>query len=138
KYLRGSRSASQDAARLDRAAQDQLCSADLLAVAQFRLADVDATALRGDHHAPVLRLDHLADLSLHGAERTHELLARVEELQLRAIERRPGARRRIGAADQVVDGVDMVRPVDLRLGLAEPAFVRGLPLVPPPFLVLSR
>src|SRR5262249_17269808 len=125
-------------AGLDLARGNELRGSQLLAVAELRLAGVNASALRGDDQAAVLRLDDLADLALHRAEGARELLAAVEELQLHAVQRGPGARRRIGCADQVVNRVHVVRPVDPRFGLAEPALVGSLSLVLHHFFVFTR
>src|SRR5258705_1878469 len=113
-------------ARLHLPRGNELRRRHLLAVAELRLAGVDAAALSGDHETAVLRLDHLADLPLDRAESAHQLLAAVEELQLHAVQRGPRTGRRIGRADQVVDEIHVVRPVDAGFGLAEPALVAGL------------
>src|ERR1044071_970291 len=114
---RRNRLQAEPRARLHLARGNELGRGQLLAIAELRLAGVDAAALRGDDEAAVPHLDHLADLALHRAEGAHQLLAAVEELQLHAIQRGPGTGRRIGRADQVVDDLHMVRPVDPRLGL---------------------
>src|SRR3546814_6740150 len=53
-------------------------------------------------------------------------LAAVEDLHLVALPGGPGARLRIGAADQVVDLVDRLVPLDLGVRLAAPALVGRL------------
>src|SRR3990170_2899556 len=123
------RSGPQDRTRLHLAARKQFSGRDFLSVAELCAQHFDAPALRGDLEGLVRDFKHFADFSLHRAEGAHWMLARVEDLQLGAAERGPGARRRIAAADRVVDEVDVVRPVELRLGLAAPALVSGLRLV---------
>ena len=57
------------------------------------------------------------------------MLPNIEQLQSLAVEQRPSTRRRIAAADQVVDLVHVAGPVDLRLRLADDALVASRRLV---------
>ena len=74
---------------------------------------------------PDLR-DDLADLlAFHFAEGAGDALGAFKQEQLLAVMRRPGARGRIAAANQVEGLVHMGRPMDLGLGLADNAFIAG-------------
>src|SRR6185503_17519069 len=131
-------SGPQDRSRFYRPACKQLSRRDFLAVAELRAQHFDAPALRRDLERLVGDFDHFADFSLDGAEGSHRMLARVEDLQLAAAQGGPRARRRVAAADHVVDEVDMVGPVQPGFGLAAPAFVGRLRLVLHHFLVPAR
>src|SRR5262249_52101437 len=84
---------------------------DFLAVLVLRLEDLDPPPLGSDEEALGADFGDLADFSLHGAEGAHEVLAAVEDLDFLAVERGPRAGRGIAAADQVVDEIDVGRPV---------------------------
>ena len=56
-------------------------------------------------------------------------LDRVVDLKGLAVARRPGARPRVGAADEVVDLADRLLPVDAHVVLRAPALVGGPGLV---------
>src|SRR5688572_15386673 len=133
-----SSSGAEDCTDRDVGALGPLGRRDLLGILALYLRDLDLPALRGDAHAGVGYLGDLADLALHRAERAHRVLLRAEELQLLAAYRGPCARRRIRPADEVVDEVHVVVPVQLRLVGAEPALVGGLRLVLHDLLVLAR
>src|SRR5204862_3423322 len=111
---------------------------DLGAVAEAQARAFDKAALRVYTDAFGAGRDDLAQfLAAHRAKgRRHDLL-RVKEIELLlaglGFERRPGARRGIAATDQIVDEIDMVGPVDPRLGLAHPALIGGLALILRPF-----
>src|SRR5215467_13317491 len=122
-------SASERCARDDAVLRREFGRRHLLAVFVLGLEHLDATALRGDEEALRADFGDLADLALHGAEGAHQVLAAVEDLDLLAGERGPCARGGIAAADQVVDEIDVVRPVDLRFAGAAPALVARLRLV---------
>ena len=72
--------------------------------------------------SPILRAAHRAESR--GGD-----LSRVEQIEFLLAVHRPGAGRRVAAADQVVDEIDMVRPVDPRLGFAHPALIGGAAFV---------
>ena len=92
--------------------------------------DLDEAALAvHDQRAVVDRHDLAELLALHLGEGAGDALRRVEHEQLLAIERGPGAGCGIAAADQVVDDVDVVRPVDARFRIADDALVAGVRLV---------
>src|SRR6185437_10968722 len=57
------------------------------------------------------------------AEGPRDRLARIEDLEPLAATTRPSAGGGIAAANQIVDLVDMARPVDVGFGLAHPAFI---------------
>jgi hypothetical protein len=54
------------------------------------------------------------------------MLAHSVQLQFLTLERRPGSRSRIAAADEVVDQIEVVVPVDPRFGVAAPTLVARL------------
>src|SRR5262249_6483169 len=84
----------------------------------------DKAALGEDSHPFLADRDHLADFaSAHHAKGLSRELARVEQIEFLLAEFRPGAGCGVAAADQVVDEIDMVCPVYLRLGFANPALV---------------
>src|SRR5882672_9123503 len=130
-------SAAEESADGEPVLGNELRSGDFLAFFVLRLEDLDTPALRGDEKALRADLRYLADLAFHGAERAHEMLAAVENLDFLAVQRGPGSRRRIAAADEVVREIDVARPVDLRLGGAAPALVAGLALVLDDLAVLA-
>src|SRR5688572_15102389 len=129
---------AEDEARLDRAGGEQLPGCDLLAIPQLRAQHFDAPALRSHLEGLVGDFHHLADFALDCAVGSHDVFAGIENLQLAARSGAPGAGRGIAAADQVVDEIDVVRPVDARLGLAAPALVARLGFVLQHFPVLRR
>src|SRR6185503_6606140 len=97
--------------------------------AEPRLQHLDVAALRGDLEALRGHVRHGADLAAHVREAPEEDLLRIEDLQRLAAGGGPGARRRVAAADQVVDVVDRLRPVDARFRGAAPALVARVRLV---------
>src|SRR5579883_1571222 len=104
-----------------------LVGGDLLAIAAAAAQHLDEAAAGEHGEALRSRLDDLADLlALDLAEGAGDALARVEDLELLAAYGRPGTGRRIGGADQIVDDLDAVRPVDPRFGIAEPALIARL------------
>src|SRR5215212_324380 len=117
------------------------------AVAEAQPRAFDKPALRQDAQPLGTGRDDLADLlAAHRAEGWRHDLFRVEQIQFLSLnalwaiigfalglERGPGARRRVAAADQVIDEIDMAGPVDPRFGLAHPALVGCLALVLRPF-----
>jgi len=66
----------------------------------------------------------MAPLTL--AKGTRRMLARGVQLQFLTLERRPCGRSRIAAADEVVDEIEVVMPVDPRFGITAPTFVARL------------
>jgi len=119
------KSVAEDRAGLDCARGKQLRGGEFLAIAELGAQHFDAAALSADLEALVGQFDYFADLALDRTERAHRMLAGVEDLQFFFFQRGPGARRGVAAADQVVDEVDVVGPVDARLGPAAPAFIAG-------------
>src|SRR5439155_208370 len=86
-----------------------------------RVGGLHEAALCENSHPPVADRDHLADLaSPHHADGPGSDLACIEQIEFTLAEIRPGAGRGVAAADQVVDEIDMVRPVDVRFGLTHP------------------
>src|ERR1700732_1538313 len=93
------------------------------------LENLDLSTLRRNEQALTFYRRHLADAALDLRESAMGVLASVEQLQLPALERCPRARRRVTAADQVVDQVDVVVPVNPGLGCATPSLIARLGLV---------
>src|SRR6266404_1086690 len=115
-----------------------LSARELLALGGPRPQHLDAAALRGDLEAAVDHVGDLADLAHDVGEAAEEVLARVEELELLAVERGPRAGCGIAAPDQVVGGVDVVSPVHAGFALAAPPFVARPRLVLHRLPVLAR
>src|SRR5947209_17581038 len=91
----------------------RLGGGDLGAIVETHPRDLDKAALGEDPHARLADRDDLADLaSADRAKGRSDDLARVEQVELAFACRGPGAGRRVAAADQIVDEIDMVRPVD--------------------------
>src|SRR5215475_5467401 len=109
-------SAAEHGACRDPVLSDEFGPGHLLAVLMHGLEHLDPPPLGGDEEALRADFGDFADLPLHRAERAHEVLAAVEDLDLLAAERGPRARGGVAAADEVVGEIDVVRPVDLRLG----------------------
>src|SRR4029077_8019074 len=131
-------SAAEQGARNDPVLGDEFGGRDVLTVLVLRLDYLDPPALGGHEEALRAVFGDLADLALYRAESTDEVLAAVEDLQLFAADRRPSARRRVAAADEVVSEINVVRPVDLRLRRAAPALVARKGFVLHGLLVLAR
>src|SRR6185437_1711568 len=111
---------AQDFADLEPA----LAAADLAGLLVAAALDFDEAALGVNGEAGRTDRRHLARTkTLHFTEGARDRLARIEEMEPPAIRHRPRAGRWIAAADEVVDGIDGVGPVDPRLGLAHPALV---------------
>src|SRR5688500_172536 len=122
-------SAAEDHAVCQRVRARELSTADLLAVGTACAQHFDRPALRGHAKARLGDVGHFADLAAHVGIATEGVFLRVEDLDLLAVQRGPRARRRIAAADHVVDEIDRIGPVDLGFGIAAPAFVARLALV---------
>ena len=94
---------------------DEFAGVDLLAAGGLNARDLEAAVGADDRKAVGLDRDDLADLAgdafrVFGGQRLG-----VENLQRLAVERRPGAGRRIAAADQAIDLLPGLAPVDLRV-----------------------
>src|ERR1700722_4710048 len=110
--------------------QPGVAGLDLGAVVEPEARHVDETALRVDADAVRPRRDDLAQFfAAHTAKGRRHDLPRVEQVEPLVAHRRPGARRRIAAADQIVDEIDVVRPVDAAFRFAHPALIGRLVLV---------
>ena len=107
----------------------ELARLQFLAVLIAQREDFDLAALRGDAEAVVAQSRSRCRWPLDLGEGARGVFAGVEQLQLLAVEQRPRARRRIAAADQVVDEIDVIVPVDARFGIAAPTFIARLRLV---------
>ena len=104
----------------------------------FGKAVLDAFTARGDQVAGVFappektgaRPDPLvAAASERGVTVHRHARYSSDEAKQALAEHRPGAGGRIAAADEVVDEIDMVRPVDPRFSFAHPAFIGGLAFI---------
>src|ERR1051326_8838896 len=101
--------------RADR--QVDLGGFDLGAVAEAQARAFDKAALRVNANALGAGRDNLAQFfAAHRAKGRRHNLLRVEEIELLlagiGFQRRPGAGRGVAAADQIVNEIDMVGPVD--------------------------
>src|SRR6185295_9609262 len=108
------------------------------AVLELRLQHFDLAALGGDFEALRGDVSDAPDFPGHVGEAAEQNLARIENLELPAVESRPGSRRRIASTNQVVDVIDRLGPVDLRFGSAAPALVARLRFVLHDLLVFRR
>src|SRR5712692_2578986 len=107
---------------------------DLGPVAEPEARYLDEPALGVDAQAVGPGRDNFTELlAADRAESWRHDLFRVEQIKLLVAMHRPGAWRRVAAADQVIDEIDVTRPVDARLGVAHPALIGRLFLVLGPF-----
>src|SRR6185369_6955689 len=130
-------SRAQQGARREAAGLCDLATAQLLAVFETRFQHLDNAALRGDLKALGRYVGDLADLPRHIGEPAEQDFARVKYLQLFAVMRRPGPGCRVAAANQVIDVVDGLGPVDSGFGGAAPTLVARLRFVLHGFRVLA-
>src|SRR5579863_956244 len=107
----------------------ELRRGEFLAVLRAQGEDFDLPALRAHQQTLLPDVGDRADLALDLAEGAREMFARLEHSQLLAVQERPRRRRRIAAADEVVDLVDVIVPVDLSFRVAAPTLVARLRLV---------
>src|SRR5579862_2938714 len=134
----GPRSAFEPGALGETGLARELGGRQLLAALGLQPEHLDLSALGGDTEAFGAKCRHLADRTLDRAEGAEPVLSRIEDLDLAATEGRPCAGRRVAAADQVVDVIDVVMPVDAGLGGAAPAFVGRSAFVLDRFAVAAR
>src|SRR5262245_27967662 len=80
-------------------------------------------------HAVLADRDDLARLARDIRKAPCDMAPGIEEADLQAAHCRPGTRRWIAAANEVVDHINGSVPVDLRLGILAPAFVCGERLI---------
>src|SRR5579862_761626 len=90
---------------------------------------LDLAALHADPGTAAVDRGHGADLTLHLRKAARDVLTRVEHLQLLAAVGSPRPGSGITAADQVVDQIDMIVPVDAGLGGTAPTQVARLRFV---------
>src|SRR3989475_8064676 len=93
------------------------------AVFVLRLEDLDSSSLSGHEETRGADFGNLTDLAFYRAESAEHMLAAVEDLQFLSVQSSPRAGGGTTAAYQVVDEIDVARPIDFRLGGAAPAFV---------------
>ena len=92
-----------------------------------QFSHLDQPAMRADREAAAFDLHYLAGLeAFHRGEYVHWDFLRLEEIEFLLTPFAPSARRGIAAADEVVNLVGVVRPVDLGFGGAAPAFIGRL------------
>src|SRR5262249_46483651 len=106
-----------------------LAGLDLFAVGGLHAGDLEAPI--GANHGEAVRLDRddLAELAGNPLRVLGGQRLGVEDLELLAVERRPGAWRGVAAADEPVDLLPGLAPVDLGVLRAAAALVRRLRLV---------
>src|SRR6266702_5456295 len=109
----------------------------LLAVFVLRLEDLDSASLSGHEETRGADFGNLTDLAFYRAESAEHMLAAVEDLQFLSVQSSPRAGGGITAAYEVVDEIDVARPIDFRLGGAAPAFVARAGFVLNRFAVLA-
>src|SRR5467141_821515 len=130
-------SAPEQAARSEAVLGYKFARGYFLAVFVLRLEDLDSSSLSGHEETRGAEFGNLTDLAFYRAESAEHLFAAVEDLQFLSVQRGPCARRRIAPAYEVIDEVDVARPIDFRLGGAAPAFVARAGFVLNRFAVLA-
>src|SRR5512138_120811 len=89
-----------------------LASADFLAAGGLDAGDLEAAVGADDGEAVAVDGDDLAELAADALRVFRRQRLGVEDAQLCAVDRGPGARRRIAAADQAIDLLPRLAPVD--------------------------
>src|SRR5262249_4028547 len=88
---------------------------DLGAVGGLHAQNFDAAVGADDGEAPGRDLDDLAHLASDALGVARRQRIRLEDLQRLAVERRPRPRRRMAAADEIVDLPPGLAPIDARI-----------------------
>ena len=91
--LRAARSGAQNRSGSESGLSAELRGAELLAILEPRREHFDLPPLRTHEEAPITHGGDRADASLHVAEGTRRVLARLEHAQLLAVPERPRRRR---------------------------------------------
>src|ERR1700693_3136403 len=106
-----------------------LAGFDLLAVGGLHAGDFEAPI--GADHSEAVGFDHgdFADLACDPLRVFRRQRLGVEYFELLAVERGPGAGRRMAAADEAVDLLPRLAPVDPGIVGTAAAFVGGLSLI---------
>src|SRR5215475_7616126 len=102
---------------------------DLLAVDGLDASNLEAPVRAHDFEAVGLHRYDLAELSADTLRVLGRQRFSVEDLELLAVQRRPRPGRGIAAADQAIDLLPRLTPVDPRIVRTAPALVSGLRLV---------
>src|SRR5882762_497134 len=130
-------SAPEQAARSEAVLGYKFGRGYFLAVLMLRLEDLDSSSLSSHEETRGADFGNLADLAFYRAESAEHMFAAVEDLQFLSVQSSPGAGGGIAAAYEVVDEIDVARPIDFRLGGAAPAFVARAGFVLNRFAVLA-
>src|SRR6266571_4750685 len=130
-------SAPEQAARSEAVLGYKFGRGYFLAVFVLRLEDLDSSSLGGHEETRGADFGNLTDLAFYRAESAEHMFAAVEDLQFLSVQSSPGAGGGITAAYEVVDEIDVARPIDFRLGGAAPAFVARAGFVLNRFAVLA-
>src|SRR5713101_2979945 len=131
-------SAPEQAARSEAVLSYKFGRGYFLAVLMLCLEDFDSSSLSSHEETRGADFGNLADLAFYRSESAEHMFAAVEDLQFLSVQSSPGAGGGIAAAYEVVDEIDMARPVDFRLGGAAPSFVARAGFVLNRFAVLAR
>src|SRR3989441_1323012 len=108
------------------------------AVFVLRLEDLDSSSLSGLEETRCADFGNLTDLAFYRAESAEHMLAAVEDLQFLSVQSSPRAGGGITAAYEVIDEIDVHRPMVFRRGGRAPAFVARAGFVLTGFGVLAR
>src|ERR1022692_4640575 len=95
----------------------ELRGLELFAVTESKREHFDLTALRTHKQALFGDCGDGADSAFDLGESARRMLACIEQLQLLAVQLCPRGGRRVAAANEVVDDVHVVMPVDLCFGV---------------------
>src|SRR5581483_77580 len=99
------------------------------AILELGLQHLNRSALSDDVEALGGEAGNFADLAADIGKTPEYKLAGVEDLKPSTVQGGPCARSGIAAANQIIDVVEGLGPVDLRLGGAAPSFIAGSGLV---------
>src|SRR5262249_25487034 len=125
----GMTSLVEDGAGLQAGRLGPFAGLDLLAVGRLHARDLEAAV--GAHHGEAVGIDgdDLAELAADALGVLGGQRLGVEDLELLAPERGPGAGSRIASPDQAVDLLPRLAPIDLRVVGSATALVGGFRLV---------
>src|SRR5579872_3972797 len=119
-------SSAEDRSLLDAALAGRHLGAILIAHALH----LDEATLGMHLEAGCSDINHLPEReAAHLAEGAGGALGAVEEIKLPPAIACPGAGRGVTAADEIIEGIDMPRPIDPGLGIPHPTLIAGLGLI---------